>query len=207
MIAVLLPSNRPNLLAKFLDSAIATVHDHSIVRILVGYDVGHAAVAEVANAYPMAIAIQLPREDSFNLSNAMTYLAKTCEPSFRYFWAMNDDVVIESNDWDVEILKIPDGHLGQGEDFSFPILTRTHLELFGEFFPEQLPGEGADVFVHEVYSSAGLLVQNPEIKTKHNKTQDINDEHFRKVSCWETRHERVDWDAYISRLKKWKEQR
>jgi hypothetical protein len=96
----------------------------------------------------------------FRCTWAINWLARQAK-HFSHFWALNDDVVVDTIGWDQRILTLEPGQLGltdltpaSGWHSNFPAFTRAHLEEFGTLFEKTFWGWGADHWICRTYALA-----------------------------------------------------
>lgn len=103
----------------------------------------------------------------------------------RYLWALNDDVLIETKDWDLLAWqKIQAFAPAQTDDIlfgytsdrhprgpayysEFPFLSRAATEVLGYLLPPFFPGYGADNYIHALFLAIDRIVDMGEIKVRH----------------------------------------
>ena len=86
------------------------------------------------------------------------------------YWALGNDCVITSKDWDkkakqkikeftkdnkdnLAYIVVNDGFTGQAGNCCFPMLTKESVRIFGGLFPIEFVSWGADVALYEIYEN------------------------------------------------------
>lgn len=189
-ISILVPTKkRPEQLSRMLESLAATAHEPSQIEAVLGFDeddqesLAHAHTRK--DTWPFTV--QVLRVAS---GSTMGQLNNAClEASTGYYvMAMNDDVLVRTPGWDVEVRRTldaqPDGialaHVDDGifgESLcTFPLVSRLFCELAGGLAPAAYRRYRIDDHIHEVFRLLAYLGHSrtfyfPDILFEHLKYQ------------------------------------
>lgn len=192
-IAVLLPTRGRTIpLTRSVMSLINRIQDVSKIQIILGFDdddeVGLKHWEE--NLQPLLdergvhyTALSFEPMGYWKLNEYVTALSRASDASWIFFW--NDDAVMESQNWDREIMK----HQGQFKLLAvhthrehpysiFPIIPRDWLELFGYMSPHQM----SDAWLSQVSYMLDIFERIP-VWAEHDRfdlTGNNNDETFQR---------------------------
>lgn len=114
-----------------------------------------------------------------------------------YIWSLNDDVEIETDEWDkIALAGLKDHDIVMGNvqsnhyDYEgeistftyFPILSRKAVDKLGYIFPCGYAGWGADSVLWEVYQER--IVDLTSIRVKHVTGRKLQDECYHNMKYW-----------------------
>lgn len=119
--------------------------------------------------------------------------------NMEYFYRVNDDTEMLSANWtDVFVNQLrqfnppnvgvvgPYSYNGNVDILTYDFVHRTHLDIFGYYYPRQFPGWYADAWITNVYKKAGNRSKKvTSVKVEHTMTQgtryDIHKEAYRDL--------------------------
>lgn len=180
--SLILPSReRTELLGKFLSSVKTNTHNLNEIEVLVAVDKDDQetvyTMPTLKLKYPFVTFHVGQRQDNFSTG----YYDKLANISKgKYIWALNDDCVFTTFGWDrlalqhFTTIQYHDGiyycrtldDLGKGYP-CFPMLTCGALNVQDFFFHCEFRSWGADINLHEIWSTIGRVVDCPMLTVKH----------------------------------------
>jgi hypothetical protein len=208
-VSLLCPTRgRANKLKKVIDSIFQTA---SNFELLITYDIDDKETEEVSYKLKddKIIWYSKPRSQYLN-RDYYNFMAQRSTGD--YFWAIGDDVIFKTKDWDIILnnkieeflINKPDriAYIITSEDNSkakhncFPLITKEAFNVLNMFLHPQLLTWGADRTIYEIYShpSINRVVNIPEIHIDHRSyhdgtgefdltAQNVKERFFRDPDC------------------------
>ena len=190
-IAILLPTRgRADMLGRSLQSLIRLAHDHSRIQIMLAFDnddpVGLEHFSEVIQPWlddnnVTYTAMSFEPMGYIRLNEYVNELARNSDARWLVFW--NDDAVMQTQDWDTEIMKW-DGQFKllaflthNLHPYSiFPIVPRRWLDLLGYLSPHQI----SDAWLSQQAYLLDIMQRIPVevLHDRHDLTGNNRDETF-----------------------------
>ncbi len=220
--SIIIPSrNRLSYFKDLLVSIKEKTFDLSKIEVIIAIDFDDPVLSEyvtLIKSFDTLNCFIIIRERSIFLSadyqNVMARLSKG-----RFIWGLNDDCVVETQDWDSKFLEAVKEHKskifyaamgGAGHkimyrdgNFSsgFPMLSREAFEAVGYFMHPEIRGYRADARLHSVFKMVGATIYLPTIGANHKKGKGVGDE------VWQTMMKRggdrgVDYANCVEKLQK-----
>ena len=191
-IAILLPTRgRAEMLERSLKSLIELADKPERIQIMLGFDndddIGIKHFAEVVQPWLKEnkvnyTAMKFEPLGYIRLNEYVNTLARNSDARWLVFW--NDDAVMETQDWDLEIMKregefkLLAFHTHRDHPYSiFPIVPRAWLDLLGYLSPHQISDAwlSQQAYMLDIWERIPVNV----LHDRHDLTGNNNDETFR----------------------------
>ena len=210
-ISFLCPSReRVNNIDKIINSLSEVLSDKLETEILFKFDEDDKITINHTFTLNKKISIDVfidKRSDELN-KNYYNFLATKAQSN--YLWAIGDDLVFHTKQFDVILKEKLEAYLQDKPDRiayisvtekgskakhpCFPIITKEAFNVLGMYFHPQLLSWGADRCIYEVYSGIDRILHIPEIEIEHisyhdnkapyDKTaQSMKERFFRNKNC------------------------
>lgn len=186
--SIVLPTrNNIDGLKSMVSSFLNKAKNPSRVEFVIGPDINDPQLNDIKKAMqylPVRIYETHPT-DNFN-RDYFNWL--TWKSVGRNVWCMNDDVVMETQDWDsiinektvdrsIYLVDTWDStHEHEGVSFPrFPLISRKAVDTVGFLMYPQVRTYPADRVIYELYKLVGAIIECHEVKLTHNHIENNSD--------------------------------